>query len=268
MPDLYGYDYGRKVIRAPATASEPPVFRCSASETTPLPTAAPQVVWRAGLDLSPIDASDPSQVAWLETLVWPEQTARLANLRAAVKIAATVKPRAAKGDLRGNDLVRLCSEAPKDATLVIFTRPSSTISPIPPTERLSLSRRCISRRIGYRTNSLAYSRPSTRTKEQAGRPGAPRAEIRARPRRNGSEDPRARIALRPRQPGSTDHPAPDRPPPLVPVAGVGCPRPGSRLSHRQRRYCRSPPSGQKLAFSADRTASAPFMAVRSTPLNC
>jgi len=45
------------------------------------------------LDLSPIDASDPAQVAWLETLVWPEQTERLANLQAAVKIAATVKPR-------------------------------------------------------------------------------------------------------------------------------------------------------------------------------
>ncbi|MER9019161.1 DUF2332 domain-containing protein [Mesorhizobium sp. M0898] len=120
MPDLYGYDYGRKVIRAPAMALEPPVFRCLASETTPLPTALPQVVWRAGLDLSPIDASDDSQVAWLETLVWPEQTARLANLRAALKIAATVKPRVVKGDLRGSDLVQLCNQAPNDATLVIF----------------------------------------------------------------------------------------------------------------------------------------------------
>jgi hypothetical protein len=85
-----------------------------------LPTIPPQVVWRAGLDLSPIDASDSSQVAWLETLVWPEQTARLANLRAAVKIATTVRPRVLKGDLRGSDFVRLCNEAPKDATLVVF----------------------------------------------------------------------------------------------------------------------------------------------------
>nr|WP_292408304.1 DUF2332 family protein [Mesorhizobium sp.] len=120
MPDLYSYDYGRTVLRAPDMASEPPIFRCSASETTPLPTAPPHVVWRAGLDLSPNDASDASQVAWLETLVWPEQRARLANLRAALKIAATVKPRVVKGDLRGSDLVRLCSEAPKDATLVVF----------------------------------------------------------------------------------------------------------------------------------------------------
>ena len=85
MPDLYSYDYGRKVARAPAIATERPVFRCSLSETTPMPTAAPQVIWRAGLDLSPIDASDPSQVAWLETLVWSEQMARLADLLATFK---------------------------------------------------------------------------------------------------------------------------------------------------------------------------------------
>jgi hypothetical protein len=36
------------------------------------------------------DVSDPVQAAWLEALVWPEQTVRLANLRAAIKIAATV----------------------------------------------------------------------------------------------------------------------------------------------------------------------------------
>lgn len=38
----------------------------------------------------------------------------------AVKIAATVRPRVLKGDLRGSDFVRLCNEAPKDATLVVF----------------------------------------------------------------------------------------------------------------------------------------------------
>ncbi|WP_292418598.1 DUF2332 domain-containing protein [Mesorhizobium sp.] len=162
MPDLYGYDYGRGVIRAPAMASEPPVFRCSASKTTPLPTTVPHVVWRAGLDLSPIDAAVPAQVAWLETLVWPEQTARLANLRAAVKVATSVKPRVVKGDLRGGDLVRLCSEAPRDATLVVFhTAVLDYVSD--PAE-------CASLRIGYRTNFLAYFHPSRRAPEQTGRP--------------------------------------------------------------------------------------------------
>jgi hypothetical protein len=48
----------------------------------------PQIAWRAGLDLNPIDVNNPAEAAWLETLVWPEQTARLA-LSAAMAIAAT-----------------------------------------------------------------------------------------------------------------------------------------------------------------------------------
>ena len=68
----------------------------------------------------PIAATDPDQVAWLETLVWPEQTERLARLRAALRIAATHPPRLVRGDLLGDALPRLCREAPKDATLVVF----------------------------------------------------------------------------------------------------------------------------------------------------
>jgi hypothetical protein len=121
MPDLYGYDYGQGLMRPQATAAQPlPVFHCAASDRTPLPTVMPHIVWRAGLDLNPLDTSDPTQAAWLETLVWPEQTERLANLRAAMRVAAAFKPRVVKGDLLGSDMARLCLEAPKDATLVVF----------------------------------------------------------------------------------------------------------------------------------------------------
>jgi hypothetical protein len=80
----------------------------------------PQIVWRAGLDLNPLDVANKEQAAWLETLVWPEQTERAANLRAALSIAATYLPRILKGDLLGNDLAQLCRKAPEDATLVVF----------------------------------------------------------------------------------------------------------------------------------------------------
>jgi hypothetical protein len=120
LPDRYGYDYGRKLIRPEATFTEFPVFACCASKATPLPAAVPQVVWRAGLDINPLDASDPSQAAWLENLVWPEQTERLQNLRASMKVAAAFRPRVLKGNLVGDDLPRLCGEAPQDATLVVF----------------------------------------------------------------------------------------------------------------------------------------------------
>jgi hypothetical protein len=120
LPDLYGYDYGGRSIRPEAPVAEFPVFQCSKTETTPLPDAMPRVVWRAGLDLNPLDISDPSQAAWLENLVWPEQTGRLHRLRAAMKVAAVTKPRVARGSLLGNGLETLCDQAPKDATLVVF----------------------------------------------------------------------------------------------------------------------------------------------------
>jgi hypothetical protein len=120
LPDRYGYDYGRRRIDPNAAGQDFPVFTCAANEATPLPASMPRVVWRAGLDLNPLDASDPAQAAWLETLVWPEQKQRLANLRTALKIAAAIRPRVVRGDLLGDALEELCGEAPKDATLVVF----------------------------------------------------------------------------------------------------------------------------------------------------
>jgi len=42
------------------------------------------------------------------------------NLQAALRVAATRKPRVVKGDLLGNTLPALSRDAPKDATLVVF----------------------------------------------------------------------------------------------------------------------------------------------------
>jgi len=115
LPDYYAYDYGGSILGELG----PPVFQCAVNAGTRIPARLPHVIWRAGLDLKPIDLSDPSEVGWLEALVWPEQTDRLARLRAAIGIASEQKPRLVKGDLRA-DLAALAREAPKNATLVIF----------------------------------------------------------------------------------------------------------------------------------------------------
>ena len=119
LPDRYGYDYDGHLLRPETAWPEPPVFRCAPKGTKELPKMLPRISWRSGLDLNPIDVSDPADAAWLETLVWPEQTDRLAGLRAAMAIAADVKPRLVKGDLR-RDLISLAAEMPQDATRVIF----------------------------------------------------------------------------------------------------------------------------------------------------
>ncbi len=86
LPDFYGYDYG--TVRLDPAGQGAPVFPCAPDAATPLPAAIPRIAWRAGIDLNPLDATDPEQSAWLETLVWPEQTRRLVRLRAAVRRAS------------------------------------------------------------------------------------------------------------------------------------------------------------------------------------
>jgi hypothetical protein len=120
LPDRYGYDYGlgRRLGR-PALDGTGPVFRCEVNDATPVPTALPEIVWRAGLDVAPIDVTDDESVSWLESLVWPGEGDRLALLRAAVAVARADPPRIVRGDLR-HDLPALAEEAPAGATLVVF----------------------------------------------------------------------------------------------------------------------------------------------------
>jgi hypothetical protein len=119
LPDRYGYNYGGRVLRTPDGSLEPPVFPCAVDRRVPLPSVLPEIVWRAGLDLNPIDIDDQEETAWLKVLVWPEQTERLARLEAAMRVAAAYPPRLVRGDLR-HDLEALAAEAPQGATLVVF----------------------------------------------------------------------------------------------------------------------------------------------------
>jgi hypothetical protein len=117
LPDRYGYDWGEKRL-APGDPAAP-VFRCAVTGPAPLPTALPNVVWRAGLDLNPLDVASDQDTAWLEALIWPEQEERRRNLRAALAVARRDPPRLVRGDLL-SDLVPLIAEVPADATLVVF----------------------------------------------------------------------------------------------------------------------------------------------------
>jgi hypothetical protein len=117
-PDRYSYDYdGHRVT--PVRPSGVPPFRCAASPGTPLPAAPVEVVWRAGLDLNPLDAGDPDAVAWLDALVWPGEEHLRAQLHAALDLARAEPVAVRRGDL-GSDLPALLAEAPDEATLVVF----------------------------------------------------------------------------------------------------------------------------------------------------
>ena len=117
-PDRYSYDYdGYRVT--PHHDSGVPPFRCSPSRRTPLPAAPVEVVWRAGLDLHPLDVHDPEDVAWLDSLIWPGEEHLRAQLHAALALARAEPVTVRTGDL-ATDLPALIAQAPTDATLVVF----------------------------------------------------------------------------------------------------------------------------------------------------
>ncbi|MEH0846007.1 DUF2332 domain-containing protein [Micromonospora sp. CPCC 205711] len=125
-PDRYAYRYGDHRVGAGE-----PVLECAVTGIAP-PAGPPEVVWRAGLDLNPLDVTDPADVAWLEALIWPEHPHRRARLRAAARVAAADPPLLVRGDLV-DDLPALAARAPAGATLVVFH--SSVLYQVPAARR-------------------------------------------------------------------------------------------------------------------------------------
>lgn len=116
-PDRWSYAWETEdgVVRAGAG----PELRCRVRGSAPLPAEPPAVAWRGGVDLNPLDATDPDAMAWLETLVWPEQDARRAQLRQAIEIARSAPPDLRQGDLL-TDLPDLVAEAAASGPVVVF----------------------------------------------------------------------------------------------------------------------------------------------------
>lgn len=102
----------------------------------PLPALRmPDVVWRAGIDLAPLDAADERDRRWLRGLVWPGESGREERIEAALDIAAGDPPLLVEGDA-GRHLDALASAAPPQATLVITT--PGVLVHIPRAERTAL----------------------------------------------------------------------------------------------------------------------------------
>ena len=116
LPDVYGYDYGGHRI---GPADPPVTFPCEPRGPVPVPEAVPEVAWRLGLDLHPLDVTDPDTGRWLTALVWAGDAEREDRLRAAIEVASMNPPSVLSGDLL-TETTRLAASAPADATLVVF----------------------------------------------------------------------------------------------------------------------------------------------------
>jgi len=117
LPDRYSYEYGGHHVAG--RDPQAPVLRCEPRGPVPLPARVPDVSWRAGLDLNPLDVRSDDDVRWLECLLWPGEAGRRQRLADAVGCARRDPPTVYRGDLL-TDLPELARSAPAGTTLVIY----------------------------------------------------------------------------------------------------------------------------------------------------
>ncbi|MFT4211681.1 MAG: DUF2332 domain-containing protein, partial [Microbacterium sp.] len=124
-PDRYSYVYetddGRMTRVDPAGGASPVVLRSRWHGETSPPVRLPHIVWRAGIDLAPLDPRAPDTRAWLTGLVWPGETGRVERIARALDIAAADPPLLVEGDAASDAVTRLAARAPADATVVVTT---------------------------------------------------------------------------------------------------------------------------------------------------
>ncbi len=124
FPDRYSYRFtdASGAVRASLDpeGGESTVVLESRVEGDLPPLRIPRVVWRAGIDLAPLDARDERDRRWLQGLVWPGEEGREQRVLAALDIAALDPPLLVEGDALDR-IAALAAEAPAGATLVITT---------------------------------------------------------------------------------------------------------------------------------------------------
>ena len=75
-----------------------PLIECSTRGDRPPPTSVPTMAAGRGIDLVPIDITEPDDARWLEACCWPDQKDRFERLVAAIEIARLDPPTLVTGD--------------------------------------------------------------------------------------------------------------------------------------------------------------------------
>ncbi|MEO7348526.1 MAG: DUF2332 domain-containing protein, partial [Terrimesophilobacter sp.] len=133
-PDRYSYRFGGEWID-PTDGPSRVRIESESTGPVPVPSVLPDISWRAGIDLRPLDANDEADVNWLTTLVWPEQHERRERVAAAIEIVRQDPPLLLAGDAIER-LGELVATSPPGATLVIVT--SAMLVYLPYRERMRL----------------------------------------------------------------------------------------------------------------------------------
>ncbi len=97
--DRYGYDYQEAGYTGDISSSVQLTCRPDGDFYPPIPFLLPEVAYRVGIDLRPIDLQDGETIRWLRALIWPEHLDRAELLERAIEIARRDPPRLIGGNV-------------------------------------------------------------------------------------------------------------------------------------------------------------------------
>lgn len=118
--DRYGYDYGDEQYYGDPNSPVQIACALRGSRRPYLPVDLPEVAFRTGADINPVDVRDPEAVLWLHALVWPEQYEERARvLQRAIQLARQEPPALVAGDAL-QLLPGILAEVPEDTALCVF----------------------------------------------------------------------------------------------------------------------------------------------------
>jgi hypothetical protein len=115
--DRYSYRFEKE----PTLGVGEPLLTASTTGAGIAPTRMPDIVWRRGVDLAPLDVTRPDDVSWLEALLPPDRPERRARLLAAIASVRDDPPRVVEGDALAAlpELAAAARAEAPDATLVV-----------------------------------------------------------------------------------------------------------------------------------------------------
>jgi hypothetical protein len=116
--DQYRLDYGTAGATGPAAATI--IVECAVTGGDPqVAPELPPIIERVGIDLDPVDVTDPDQLRWQLALVFPD-TNRLPRTRRALAAIARTPPRIVQGDAV-DTITPVLLELRPDALAVVTT---------------------------------------------------------------------------------------------------------------------------------------------------
>lgn len=117
--DRYAYDYKGHGLAGDGHSPVRIAVEVRGDNRPPIPHDSPSVAYRTGVDLNPVDVTDPDSALWLRALVWPGHERRADQLQAAMSLAFSNPAALVAGDVLVG-FPSILANVPTLSTLCIF----------------------------------------------------------------------------------------------------------------------------------------------------